>query len=208
MSHTATIDGKMDADEVRRRFPEVSCINDDEVREQTIDAIARGVPEYFWHVPATGSGKYHNPFSRHKHGLWIHVKMVFSAYERFVNSFEQMDLITAYEADCGRAAVLLHDMLKYGHEYSSGDSSVSNHDKLGAHWLTHNTPLDPAVIACVDSHNGKWYDGMTPRYQEEPLEILVHMADMAASTKNGTWGVYEPASEIHQKYPNIPRADL
>lgn len=201
----ATIDGRMRDEEVRRRFPEVDLIKDDEIRDATISALGRGVPDYFWDVPATSSGKYHNPFSRRKHGLWIHVKMVFAAYERMVRSFEEQGLITSAEADAGRAAVLLHDMLKYGHKYEAGDSTVKNHDKLAGHWLEHNSDVPRETVRAVKTHNGPWYDGPEP---DSPLEQLVHMADMVASTKNVTCGVYQPAEEIREKYPNIPRAEL
>lgn len=193
-------------DEVKRRLPEVELIEDDELRAETLTALGRGIPEYFWEVPATSSGRYHNPFSRRRHGLWIHTKMVFAAYERFVDSFVQLGLITETEADCGRAACLLHDMLKYGHSYEEGDSTVKNHDLLGAHWLSSETELPMPVVRACKTHNGDWYEGPSPDYQDAPLEILVHMADMAASTKNGTWGVYEPADEIAEKYPNLPTA--
>jgi len=206
--HDTTIGEHVSDSEVYRRFPEVDCIGDDTIREKTIDAIARGVPEYFWNVPATGSGRYHNPFARDKYGLWIHVKMVFAAYERFVDSFVQMGLIDEAEADMGRSAVLLHDMLKYGTEYSDGDGTASNHDNLAGVWLEQHTELPQPVIRCVKCHNGDWYDGPTPEYRTEPLAILVHMADMAASTSDGTWGVYEPADEITQRYPNLPQANL
>lgn len=204
-TQTATIDGRMRDDEVRRRLPEVDLIQDDEVREATISAIGRGVPDYFWDVPATGSGKYHNPFSRRRHGLWIHVKQVFTVYERMVRSFVEQGRITEREADLGRAAVLLHDMLKYGHEYEDGDGTVPNHDKLAGHWLEHNSELPFSAVRAVKTHNGPWYDGPEP---ESPLEQLVHMADMCASTKNVTVGVYQPADKIAERYPNIPRADL
>lgn len=203
-----TIDGRLPKAEVTRRFAEVELIDDADIREQTIDAIARGVPEYFWHVPATGSGRYHNPFARRKHGLWIHVKMVFAAYERFVRSFIEMGLLAEEEADMGRAAVLLHDMLKYGQDYEDGSSSISNHDKLAGHWLEHNTDLPSEIVRAVKCHNGPWYDGPMPDYERDPVSTLVHIADMAASTKNGTWGIYEAPDEIHGRYPNIPRADL
>lgn len=201
----ATIDGRMDVTEVERRLPEVSYIEDDDIRAQTVDAISRGVPEYFWQVPATGSGKYHNPFSRNRYGLWIHVKQVFAVYERLVRSYVEQGLITEKKADMGRAAVLLHDMLKYGHGYEDGDGTVPNHDNLAGHWLEHNSDLPREVVRAVKTHNGPWYDGPEPN---SPLEQLVHQADMVASTKNVTVGVYEPADEIHEKYPNIPRADL
>lgn len=202
---SATIDGRMRDDEVRRRLPEVELIEDDEIRQATLSALGRGVPEYFWQVPATSSGKYHNHFSRRRHGLWIHVKMVFAAYERMVRSYVEQGLITETEADMGRAAVLLHDMLKYGHGYEDGDDTVTNHDKLAGHWLEHNSELPRQVVRAVKTHNGPWYDGPEP---DSPLEQLVHQADMMASTKNVTCGVYEPAEEITDKYPTIPRADL
>jgi hypothetical protein len=208
MTHTETIDGRLDEREVLERLPEVELIDDDELREQAVDVLARGVPEYFWDVPATSSGRYHNPFSRNRHGLWIHVKMVFTAYERFVDSFVQMGLIDDFEADCGRIAVLLHDMLKYGHAYESGKSTVKNHDLLAGHWVRNNSDLPSCVVECIEAHNGDWYEGPAPRYQTHPLEQLVHMADMTASDKNMTCGVYKPANKIKQKYPNIPRADL
>lgn len=204
-AHTSTIDGRMRQEEVERRLPEVTLIDDDEIREETISAIGRGVPDYFWKVPATSSGRYHNPFSRRKHGLWIHVKMVFTAFERFQRSYVEQGRITEYEADLCRAGILLHDMLKYGHKYEDGDGTVTNHDKLGGHWLRHNTGLPNEVARMVERHNGPWYDGPEP---ENDMEDLVHLSDMAASTKNGTWGVWQPADEIASRYPNIPRADL
>lgn len=199
------IDGRMRNEEVERRFPEVSLIEDDELRDMTTEAIGRMTPDYFWEVPATGSGRYHNPFSRRKHGLWIHVKMTMAAYERLVRSYVEQGLITEREADLGRAAVLLHDNLKYGHSYEDGDSTVSNHDKLAATWIRANTDLPSEVANAVEAHNGNWYDGKSP---EEPLEQLVHMADMVASTKNITCGVWKPADEIKERFPNIPRVDL
>lgn len=202
---SATIDGRMRDEEVERRLPEVNLIQDDEIREATLSALGRGVPDYFWEVPATSSGKYHNPFSRRRHGLWIHVKQVFAVYERMVRSYVEQGLITEEEADAGRAAVLTHDMLKYGHGYEDGDGTVKNHDKLAAHWLEHNSELPREAVRAVACHNGPWYSGPAP---ETPLEQLVHMADMVASTKNATVGVYQPAEEIAERYPNIPRAEL
>lgn len=201
----ATIDGEMDGEELQRRLPEVTCIGNDEIRVATIDAACRGIPDYFWQVPATSSGRYHNPFARRKHGLWVHTKQVFVAYERMVDSYVEQGMITSEEADCGRAACLLHDMLKYGQSYRDDNSTVSNHDRLAGHWLSHNSDVPTATVRAVKTHNGPWYDGPTP---ESNLEQLVHMADMTASTKNVTVGVYEPADEIAERYPNLPRADL
>lgn len=207
-STSATIDGTMRADEVKRRLPEVELIEDEELREQTLDALQRMVPDYFWEVPATSSGRYHNPFARRRHGLWAHVKMVFTAYERIVDSYVELGIISELEADMGRAAVLLHDALKYGHEYEEGDSTVRNHDNLASHWLSHNSELPKTVVDAVARHNGGWYEGPSPVYEDEPVAMLVHTADMIGSTKNVTCGVYEPAEELISAYPQLPHAEL
>lgn len=201
----ATIDGRMRDEELLERLPEVELIEDDELRRETKSALARGVPDYFWKVPATSSGHYHNPFTRQRYGLWIHTKMVFTAYERMVRSYVEQGLVTEYEADCGRAAVLLHDVLKYGHGYEEGDGTKNNHDKMAGHWLRQNSDLPSDVIHAVEAHNGPYYDGPEPRTD---LAQLVHQADMMASTKNVTCGVYEPHEKIRSSYPNLPRASL
>lgn len=199
----ATIDGRMRDGELLARLPEVERISDSDLRDEAKSALARGLPDYFWKVPATSSGYYHHPYTRQRYGLWIHTKQVFTAYERMVRSYVEQGLITEYEADCGRAACLLHDMLKYGHSYNDGDSTKGNSDRMAGHWLRQNTDLPKAVVKAVESHNGPWRDGPTP---DSPLSQLVHQADMVASTKNITVGVYKPHEKIQESYPSIPRA--
>lgn len=207
MTQKSTIDGRMRDEEIMRRLPEIELIEDEEIRKQTRDALARGTPDYFWKVPATSSGYYHNTYSKGKHGLWIHVKMGVTAYERMVRSYVEQGLISEKEADMGRAAMLLHDMLKYGHKYESGDHTRSNHDVMAGMWVGKNTDLPTPVVRAVERHNGPWYDGPTPE-PDDHLSQLVHMADMVASTKNATCGLYKPAEEIAERYPDVPRADL
>lgn len=192
-------------DEVRRRLPEVSFIEDDDLQAKTLDACGRGIPDYFWDVPATSSGKYHNPYARNEHGLWIHTKMAVTAFQRMRESLERRDMLTDTEADCVVAALLLHDMLKYGHEYSEGDSTASNDDVLSATWVRTNTELPSVVPAAIESHMGPWGEGPEP---QTALQEVVHRADMTASTANVTCGVYGPAEEITDKYPDIPRVNV
>lgn len=204
----ATIDGELERREGLRRFPEVKLIDDATLKAATIDAIIRGVPEYFWDVPATASGRYHHPYARNKHGLWIHVKMVATAFERKSESYVRRGVLSDYDADCVRSAILLHDMLKYGHEYEEGDGAADNHDLLAGQWVSAHTDLPPQVIRGIKCHNGPWYEGPTPAYGDEPVADIVHMCDMDGSTSNGTWGLFDPADEITSKYPAIPRANL
>ena len=52
---------------------EIDLIQDEEVREFVIKFL-HNVPEYFWTVPASSSGKYHPQYALGEGGLARHVK--------------------------------------------------------------------------------------------------------------------------------------
>ncbi|WP_330633757.1 HD domain-containing protein [Halocatena halophila] len=191
-------------DEVDRALPPLRLIDDGDIYWTTIEVIQSNVPDYFWHAPAASSYKHHNPFCCGERGLWIHTLMVATAYERLVDSYLEQGAISSYERDLGRAAVLLHDLCKYGDAYEDGDRAAKDHD-LQAAALVYDSDLDDWVADAIASHMGPWYEGPEP---ETSLEELVHLADMAASTKNGTFGVYRKPMEISKLYPNLPEAEL
>lgn len=191
--------------DILQRFPEIGLIEDKEVRDETGYLLQTQAKPWFWYAPAASSFKYHNQFCCGKHGLWIHTKMVSTAFERLVDTYTGLGDITEYESDLGRAAVLLHDLRKYGTEYEEGDSAEQDHDIRAAKMIRRNSELPGDVADAVESHMGPWYEGPDP---ETPLQRLVHSADMAASTKNGTFGVYQPHETIRKFYPAIPRAEL
>lgn len=191
-------------DEAERAFPPVRVIEDGDLFQATLDAIQSDVKAYFWTAPAASSYSHHNPYCCGERGLWIHTLMVSTAYERLVDSYVGQNLITKREADMGRSAVLLHDFRKFGDSYEEGDSAASDHDLQAAKWIRRQTDLPDQVADAVASHMGCWYEGPEP---ETPLQQLVHMADMAASTKNGTFGVRLKPPEISALYPSLPEAD-
>lgn len=191
-------------DEADRVLPPLRLIEDGAVYWPTVDVLQSSVPEYFWEAPAASSYEHHNPYCCGERGLWIHTLMVSAAYERLVDSYVEQELITPYERDLGRAAVLLHDLRKYGDAYEDGDRAAKDHD-LQAAVIVRDSELDDRVADAIAAHMGPWYEGPEP---ETPLEQLVHQADMAASTKNGTFGVYRKPREISQLYPSLPEAEL
>lgn len=193
--------------EVRRRLPPVTLINDEEVQMQTEAAIGDAALSYFWTAPAASSYKHHHPFCCDERGLWIHTLMVASAYERLVDTYVVDGRISDHEADLGRAAVLLHDLRKYGMRYQPGEHADRDHDLQMARYIRSETELDDRVADAVAAHMGPYdsYEGHAP---ETPLQDLVHLADMAGSTKNGTWGVYDPPAEVVGQYPALSQADL
>ena len=194
-----------DRKEVERAFPPLELIDGWETYYGTIEAIQSGVPEYFWTAPAASSYDYHNPYACGERGLWIHTLMVSTAYEHLVDSWVEQGLIHQHEAELGRAACLLHDLLKHGDSYDEGDTAAKDHDTRMSNLIRERTDLDDRVADAVASHMGPWYDGPEP---DTPLQQLVHQADMLASTKNATVGIYKKPHLIGKLYPGLPGADL
>lgn len=204
LDELSTIMKEEDIDKAFERFPELERIENDKIMYETIKALSLA-PDYFWDVPATTVNKYHNPYSRSTHGLWIHTKMVFTAFERISESWLELGLISEEEVDYGRSACLIHDLFKNGlpENYEEGDSSTRDHELTAATEIYNKTELPEEVIIAVSSHMGPWYEGFKPKNY---LSLLIHTCDMIASSKNITCGIYKPNKEINNKYPSIPNS--
>lgn len=190
---------------VEVQLPPVTLIDDQDVHDEVVQLALARTPDYFWTAPAASSYQHHNPYCCGERGLWIHTLMVATAYERLVDTYVEQGRITEYEADLGRAAVLLHDLRKYGAVHEDGERAAKNHDLQAAQLVREDSGLDSRVADAIASHMGPWYEGPEP---ETALEHLVHQADMMASTKNATFGVLRKPDEIQQLYPSLPEADL
>lgn len=201
MADTQELSGPDTNEEVAERMPEVTDIEDEELREQVIDAVQE-LPAYFWTAPA--SSKYHPPEHRARHGLWLHTKRVCTAFERLAPSMVQQGFMSKQDVDHGRAACILHDMFKYGMPPTSVESTVDDHDIIAASWLRDNTDIPAAVCGAVEAHNGSWYQGRPP---QSHLEQMVHVADMNASDANVRIAVKEPHEILREAFPRVSTRD-
>lgn len=166
-------------DEAERRMPALAMIGDAQIHRETRELTA-AAPHYFWEVPASTSG-YHHPACRRGRGLWIHTLMVVTVLDRLSESYVQQGLIDHRERDLAIAAGVLHDQRKNGDPASPSPKSVSDHDLRMSRVVREESDLDEQVADVIASHMGPWYDGPQP---EEPIEQLVHNADMVASTES------------------------
>lgn len=150
------------------------------------------LPEYFFHVAASSTGKYHPSFSLGEGGLVRHTKAaVRIAYELY-----QTESITGKftdeEKDLMICALILHDGLKHGLEKS--EYTVFNHPLVVCEYIREHkdeltftdTEID-FITNVISSHMGPWtsdYKGneVLPapvnKYQK-----FVHMCDFLASRK-------------------------
>lgn len=209
---TLKITNTLTEEQLHDRLPEIEHIEDPDLRLQVEDAFLYLCPSYFWEMPASTSGKYHAPENRGRHGLWSHTKMAFTVFERLADSYIERDLLSEYDADCVRAAILLHDMFKKGLEPEL-DFTSSYHDRLARVVLEHNTDLPEKVLHAVDCHNGAWYEGNNNEgdpdapLQQWLIAELTHVCDMVASTQNVRAALYEPNAELRAEIDGYWEAD-
>lgn len=166
---------------------EVKLIKDDNIRKLTLD-ILKELPEYFWKIPASSSGKYHSKHSLGEGGLVRHVKCA-------VRIAESLFTITPFEArerDIIISALLLHDGMKSG-KVNTGNT-VHEHPNLITEFIM-NSKFDNVVDImtrisisnAIMSHMGQWnvskYSDIVLEKPQTKVQRFVHMCDYLASRK-------------------------
>lgn len=156
------------------------------------------VPEYFWTVPASSSGKYHPTFALGDGGLVRHTQMACEiAKEMF-----RLDKYGSCDPLHIMFALIVHDTFKSGH-VDTGKTTYS-HQSIAADelWDLHNRLSKDQLIcmsddvncicSLVQTHMGSW--SRTPPTTKE--QFLVHLCDYIASRK------YFDKFAIQQPYTN------
>ena len=169
---------------------ELKYIKDKRIRENLIIMINK-LPEYFFEVPASSTGKYHPDFSLGEGGLLRHTKAaVRIAVELFNDS--ALNNFTQNEKDLIIFAITLHDGLKSGlqkSEYTLFEHPIlmSNYIKENKKDLTLENDELNLICRCIETHMGPW----TTNYKGEDVlsppkdkyQRFVHMCDYLTSRK-------------------------
>lgn len=169
---------------------ELSYIKNDDIRESAIYMI-NILPDYFFEVPASSTGKYHPEFAASFGGLVKHTKVaVRIAYELLSNN--SLNKFTDDEKDLIIMAIILHDGLKSGinqERYTRFDHPLLVSDYIkenkGNLKLTENELNE--LCNMISSHMGEWntdYNGneILPK-PSSAKERFVHMCDFLSSKK-------------------------
>lgn len=150
------------------------------------------LPDYFFEVPASSTGKYHPEFSLGNGGLLRHSKFAAKlAYEMY-NDESITGTFNQDEKDLMIFSLLLHDGLKSGlekEEYTRFDHPIlmANYIRDNSDKLTLTKGEIEFIATCIETHMGPWttdYNGNeilqkpTNKYQK-----FVHMCDFLASRK-------------------------
>ena len=173
---------------------ELSRIVNDNMRQFAEVCIAE-IPDYFFDVPASSSGKYHPKYAVLDHGLLYHVKAACIMLEHFLWLDHISKQFSDREKDMMRIALILHDSRKSGRtDEEKSEHTLFKHPLIAAEEIEKHKndgiirPNEVFQIArMVSSHMGQW---TTSKYEDGELprpytnaEELVHMSDYLASRK-------------------------
>lgn len=172
----------------------LNTIENEDIRHFAEECIET-IPEYFWEVGASSTGKYHPQYALGELGLARHT----CALVRFLNHILNVDCFgdrfTSREKDLMRVAGMMHDTRKCGDDeaYTKSKFTKFNHPLLAANEIRSLIGFiseeELEIIAVmIESHMGQWNTDKrssvilplpTNKYQK-----LLHLADYLASRKD------------------------
>lgn len=171
---------------------ELRLIQSKRIRDFAQKAIEL-LPDYFFYISASSSGKYHPQYALGEGGLVRHTKAAVTlAWD--ILGLEMLSDITQDEKDLVLVALLLHDGIKHG--LVGGAKTISNHPTVAAEWVRDHPDLQGAlspaeidlVCGMIASHMGQWDRDLSTNAVVNPkpdttLQKLVHIFDYIASRK-------------------------
>lgn len=178
-------------DKVLKFSKELEYINSDKVKKACQEMI-KLLPDYFFEVPASSTGKYHPEYALGEGGLLRHSKAAARIGHELLEDPSIGDKYTALEKDLMIMALILHDGLKSGltqekytrfdHPILMVDYIMDNEDKLDL-----DIPEIEFVCDVIKTHMGNWttdYNGVEVLEQPKTkYQNFVHMCDYLASRK-------------------------
>ena len=169
---------------------ELNYIKDERIKESA-RFLLEELPDYFYTMPASTSGKYHPAFSLGEGGLVRHTKAaVRIAVELFRDNIFNTFEFGAQTQDLIIMALLLHDGFKQGKE--ADGHTAYDHPLIAANFVFDNIakmPMDQLealqVRRLIASHMGPWNTDKTGKIvlpiPKRDDEIFVHLCDYMAS---------------------------
>jgi len=170
------------------------------------------VPDYFFEVPASSSGKFHSGLECGFGGLVYHTRSVAKVANYLVNLQQYKSKLNEVEKDCVICAALLHDCLKHDWENKTG-FSVHQHPVLAAEFVKTDERLNGIVSDeirviigdAVASHSGEWTTSKRSKVvlpsPQTLVQELVHLSDYIAS--RGDIHILFEGEDSKPKLPDI-----
>lgn len=170
---------------------ELSYIKNEVIRNFFTKAVT-GLPDYFFEVAASSTGKYHPSYSLGSGGLVRHTKAAVKIAYDLLNLEQNKNNFTSDEADMVIGSLICHDGLKHGDKYSK--YTIATHPTVAAEYIKNGNfgelpegYLD-TIVSAMSSHMGEFNTDFKTKKEilpkpVTPIEQFVHMCDYLASRK-------------------------
>lgn len=193
---------------------EINSISEENVRKFAM-LLLSNTEEWFYHEPASTSGKYHPDFAQGDGGLLRHTQ----ALVYWLNEFQRTMMygINEHEWNLLKVAAIAHDIRKHvngvyvkDHAAQAVKFVLEVHEKYG---LINESDVQ-VIVSTVASHMGIWdHEKIGSPMPTTKLEIMLAQADICASRKECSLNIFEkdlftePAIVTEQKIETEVSAD-
>ena len=159
----------------------VDKIKDEEIKE-LVNVMLEEAPDSFWKARGSNSGRNHPPENNiGDYGLMIHI---IKAVQIAEDSFRFFEITSSYEEDMIRAAVIMHDLYKYGDEGFDWEHGLKCAEKID----TILSNIDPYVLSkikeWIETHMSRWahpLESMKKFIFQDKGQLIVALADYYSS---------------------------
>ena len=170
---------------------ELGYMKNDRIRKSCL-AMINVLPEYFFEIEASSTGKYHPSYALGKGGLVRHTKAAVRIAFDLLSDPSIGDKYTSDEKDLMLMGLLLHDGVKCGIEkekYTRFDHPIMMCEVIMDNEENMELEMEEIEFVCdvIKTHMGPWttdYNGV--EVLEKPktkYQNFVHMCDYLASRK-------------------------
>ena len=178
---------------IEEKFSDVlSFIQDEHLRDVLVLILDEFLPNYWFQVEASSTGKYHPSYAAGEGGLLRHSKAAMAIGYEILNDPTFGNEFTPHQKDLLLMSLLIHDGLKYNFEKE--EFTRFDHPILMAKFVTDNYEMwdltyeDASYMSnAIASHMGPWntskYSKVILPVPETSSEKFVHLCDYLASRK-------------------------
>lgn len=180
---------------------ELNYIHHEWIRDLT-KKVVNHIPDYFFEIPASSTGKYHPAYTTGDGGLLRHVQ----AACKMAHDVLSLEHFSEFKHDAVIAALILHDSCKSGYPNKS-KFTKHEHPILAKELIETSLEVELSyaefdndaerekqikwyiskIGALVESHMGQWntnkHSSIILRKPQDEDEMLVHIFDFLASRK-------------------------
>lgn len=165
---------------------EINYIKDNDLRE-ILKELLNGLPDYFYEVPASSTGKYHPRFSLGDGGLVRHTKVAVKIANDLLNNESIGRTFNDREKDLMLIALFIHDGFKHGKTHEK--YVRFDHPLISSEYVKNSSLLNEKdrefISSVIASHMGQWntspYSNVTLPIPSNRYERFVHMCDFLSS---------------------------